>query len=396
MTAPSRVRALSFTTLFPNPLEPYHGLFVRRRLEWLARECDLEVVAPVNVARSPAALWAAWGKSRDGDLPVQRPRFVVVPKVLKEWDARLLFWETWAQVGARLEPRAFDLLDAHYAYPDGAAAALLARRLGIPLVLSVRGSDIEILARDPRRRPIIADALRRAAAVIAVSESLRRGVEALGVEAANVHVIPNGIDPRTFHPVDRAAAREALSVAPGDRVVVSVGRLSPVKGLDLLVEAMGALHRHDEPPARCFIVGAGPLRGELKRRVRSLGLSKHVQLVGAIPPERLPLFYGAADITCLLSLSEGCPNVVLESLACGTPVVATRVGGVPELVRDGENGLLLDARDPRAATELIRAALARPWNRAGIAEQAAGHTWPRVASRHLGVFRAVLRRTGES
>jgi len=183
--------------------------------------------------------------------------------VLKSWDGMLLYRETAERIRAAIEPGAIDLVDAHYAYPDGVAAARLADDLGVPFVLSVRGSDLEVIACDPGRRSPIQRTLRRASAVIAVSRSLARRAEELGAPAGRIHVVPNGVDPAIFRPLDRRTARATLGIPERESMVLAVARLDKVKGLDLLVDAMVALRRRAFLSTRAHVVGDGPERRSL-------------------------------------------------------------------------------------------------------------------------------------
>ncbi|HSQ61198.1 MAG TPA: glycosyltransferase [Acidobacteriota bacterium] len=390
MTATHRPRLLSFTTLFPNPGEPGRGIFVRSRLAALSRHADLTVVAPVNAGRRPAALREPSRRTDPAGFPVFHPRFAVLPGLLKSWDAALLHLETWPQVARAVTAAAPDLVDAHYTYPDGAAAARIADALRKPFVLTVRGSDLEVLARDPARRPAIERTLRRANAVIAVSASLARRARELGAAAERVHEIGNGVDLASFAPMDRAAARRTLGLAPEGPHLLAVGRLDPIKGLDLAIEALARLLRRRAAPARLHLVGEGPARHALEHLVRDLGLESAVSFHGEVSPAALATWYAAADLVTLLSHSEGCPNVVIEAIACGRPVVATRVGGVPELVRDGITGFLVASRDPELVAERWMDALDADWDPAAIASQVRGRGWEDVALRQMDVYRNVL------
>ena len=390
MRSDRRPRVLSFTTLFPNPLEPLRGIFVRHRLAWIARECDVTVVAPVNAGRNPRLLGSPRRRVDAAGFPVLHPRFAVLPGVLKGLDGALLFEESYAQVRGALRAESFDLVDAQYAYPDGDAAARLARRWGKPLVVTVRGSDLEVLARDPARGPRIAALLCGAAAVVAVSRSLAARARELGAPPGRVTEIPNGIDRGLFSPGDRAAARAALGWPAAQRVVLAVGRLDPIKGLDLLVESMERLVRRGGEDVACRLVGDGPAREALHRAVRARGLEERVRFEGVVPPERLAAWYAAADCVCLLSHSEGCPNVVLEALACGRPVVATAVGGIPEFVRAGVTGLLVTRRDPETVADALAAALAHAWSADAIAATMETHDWGAVARAQVRVYREAL------
>jgi len=246
MSSGRRLRILSFTTLFPNPEEPARGIFVRNRLAAIAPHVDLTVAAPVNAGRNPRVLRAPFRRRDPAGFTVLHPPFAVLPGVFKSWDAKLLYRETAGRIRAALESGAIDLVDAHYAYPDGAAAALLAADLGVPFVLTVRGSDLEVIARDPARRGATERTLRGASAVIAVSRSLARRAEELGALADRVHVIPNGIDPDVYRPMGRTEARQVLGIPEAESMVLAVARLDPVKALDLLVHAMAELRRRDD------------------------------------------------------------------------------------------------------------------------------------------------------
>jgi glycosyltransferase involved in cell wall biosynthesis len=381
-----RLRILTFTTLFPNPEEPARGIFVRNRLAAIAAHADVVVAAPVNAGRNPRVLRVPFRRRDDAGFEVLHPRFAVLPRVLKSWDGTLLYRETAARIRDAIDPGAIDLIDAHYAYPDGAAAARLAEDLGVPFVLTVRGSDLEVIARDPRRRSPIQRTLRRAAAIIAVSRSLAHRAEELGAPADRIHVVPNGIDPAIFHPLDRGQARATLGIPERESTVLAVARLDQVKGLELLVHAMAALRRRAFLSARAHVVGDGPERRSLEALIARTRAP--VRLHGALPPETLPIWYAAADVTTLTSTSEGCPNSVLEALACGRPVVATAVGGVPDLVRDGENGFLVRERDPGKVADRIEEALGARWNHDHIATRSR-RSWATVAEEQLEIYRRV-------
>lgn len=377
---------LSFTTLFPNPAEPARGIFVRNRLAALSDSVDLTVIAPVNAGRNPRVLSTPLRRRDPAGFDVLHPRFAVLPGVLKGWDASLLYREAMAQVRGAIGP-APDLVDSHYAYPDGAAAAMLAKSLGVPYVLTVRGSDLEVLARGGRREAI-GRTLRGARAVVAVSRSLERRAIELGAAPGRVHVVPNGVDTSRFRPADRAQARRSLGLPERGALLLAVARLDPVKGLDFLLEAVAALRARDGASGAILrIVGEGPERHALEAAIHRLGLAGTAFLGGAETPERLPMWYAAADVLCLTSHSEGCPNVVTEALACGRPVVATPVGAVPELVREGENGWLIPERDPALAAEILARALATAWSPEAIALRGR-RSWGQVAEEQLAVYRA--------
>jgi len=282
--------------------------------------------------------------------------------------------------------RPVDVIDAHYAYPDGHAARLLARDLGVPYVLSLRGSDAYVLSRFPARRWRIEQALAAATRVVTVSTALAHAAQGLGAAPERIRVIPNGVDTHRFRPLDRAQARGTLGVPDGTRLLLSVGRLAEVKGFDLLLRGMARLARHSEVPVRCAILGEGPARGRLVDLARTLGLEGRLDLPGWVKSEDLPTWYAAADLFVLLSESEGWPNVVVEALACGAPVIGSRVGGIPEMISDGVNGFLLPERSVEATAELLALGIEQSWNREAIAHSPVVRDWTETAKAQLEVL----------
>jgi len=378
------LRVLSYTTLFPNAARPFHGLFIKNRLERLGHLCDLRVVAPVSLrhlrgARGPSEV-------KLGDVQVWYPKFTVIPGLFKFLDGRLLYWQSRSTVRRLAAERPVDVIDAHYAYPDGHAARLLARDLGVPYVLSLRGSDAYVLSRFPARRWRIEQALAAATRVVTVSTALAHAAQGLGAAPERIRVIPNGVDTHRFRPLDRAQARGTLGVPDGTRLLLSVGRLAEVKGFDLLLHGMARLARHSEVPVRCAILGEGPARGRLVDLARTLGLEGRLDLPGWVKSEDLPTWYAAADLFVLLSESEGWPNVVVEALACGAPVIGSRVGGIPEMISDGVNGFLLPERSVEATAELLALGIEQSWNREAIAHSPVVRDWTETAKAQLEVL----------
>jgi teichuronic acid biosynthesis glycosyltransferase TuaC len=363
---------------------------VRNRLRALARVCSLTLIAPVNIVRYPETLFQVPCSENLDSTRVFHPRFGVIPVLFKNLDGYLLHLSTYPQIRATVKHAGIDLVDVHYAYPDGKAGQLLARKLGKPYVVTVRGSDINVLAGFPRRKRIIQDVLQRANAVITVSHSLKKKAVELGVDPARLHVIANGIDRELFFPRDRSASRRRLGLPSNTPIVLFVGRLDPVKGLDLLVDAVQILKDGLGADLRCYLVGSGPGQTALSRKIAELRLENHVILAGPVSPLQLPDWYSASDLFCLLSLQEGCPNVILESLACGIPVVATNVGGIPELIQDGLNGYLVSERRADIVAETIHAAISRSWDRTQIASGNSTHDWAAVAQEQIHLFSRVL------
>jgi glycosyltransferase involved in cell wall biosynthesis len=389
---------LVFTALWPNSEQPDFGIFVKHRIAALARQANVRVVAPVpyfpkSLARSfIPAHWqrAARVKEREvcDGLPVYHPRYLVTPK----WGMR--FYGRWMAEGAASLVRELhaaqpiDLIDAHYVYPDGWAAVRLGRAFDVPVVITARGSDISLFSQLPYIRPLLGEALESAAGVIAVSGALREQIIELGIEADKVAVIRNGIDRGLFHPLDRAAARKELRLEPEAKLILTVASLTPNKGVDQLIDTMAVVaQRHSQ--ARLYVIGEGSERASLEARIARRNLTGRVFLIGARPQAELAEWYSAADLFCLASQREGCPNVVIEALACGTPVVAADVGGVSELITDPAYGCLIPSQQSAEGfAERIDEALREGWKRDAIAKHGGARSWDDVAVELMGYYAA--------
>jgi len=380
------VRILAFTSLFPNAVRPVQGIFVYQRLAHLARRPgnQVTVVAPVPYFPSwlKVARWHAMSQipkqEKVGDLIVYHPRYFLLPKISMPLHGLLMFLGSLPGVlGLRKRP-GFDCIDAHFVFPDGFAAVLLGSVLRIPVFVSARGTDINLYPSFPTIRPMIRWTLGRAAGVVAVSKALRDRMVVLGLPFDRIRVIANGVDTERFKPLDRHEARRRLGLGENGQLILSVGSLIPSKGHHLLIRALREIAPR-YPRLMLRIIGEGTFRRELETLIREAGLQDRVQLVGTRPNEEIFLWFNAADISCLASEREGWPNVILESLACGTPVVATRAGGTPEILVSPDLGVLVD-QGVRAIAAGIEFALNKEWNRAELVRYAQRRTWAVVAA----------------
>lgn len=380
------LRVLTLTTLYPSSANSRHGIFVETRLRKLiaAAPVDLRVIAPVpwfpfsapsfgrysQFARTPRA-------ERRHGIDVVHPRYVVVPKVGTRLQPHSLARTMESAVEALLEQGwDFDVIDAHYFYPDGVAAAQVARRFSRPLVITARGSDINLIARQPRPRHLIQDAARRAAYVITVSAALKRELINLGIPGDLVEVIRNGVDTELFRPRDQACAREAFGLG-SQPLVAAVGNLVPEKGHDLVLRAVARLDT-----AQVVIVGSGPEKQRLKTLARDLGLDDRARFMENMAQDKLAALYSAADVLALGSTREGWPNVLLEAMACGTPVVASDVGGVREIVRGETVGKIVGRRSPEDFALALRSVLDQGSDRERVRSFASQFDWSSVARRY--------------
>jgi glycosyltransferase involved in cell wall biosynthesis len=393
---PAPLRVVVLSRVFPSTQQPTYGVFVKERVRRVAARCPLTVVAPVpwfpfnrllrGVERTPDTTV----DMLDG-MVVHRPRVLSPPRWGKCLDG-FLYAGGLLPFFARLRRRIpFDLIDAHFAYPDGVAAVLLGKALGCPVVITVRGDEAR-LVRFALRRPQLRFAL-RSARVIAVSDFLRRLVADLGVPTDRVRVIPNGVDVSRFHPSARAVARAQLGLPQDRTILLAVGSLTELKGHHRVLEILPELLSRRSELLYVIVgndAGGESWRAKIENQVRAQGLAANVRLAIARPHEEIPSWMAAADLFCLATQREGCCNAIIEALACGLPVVTTRVGGNPELVREGEDGLLVPFWDAAAFSAAVLAALERQWDRPAIAARASRLGWDDVATALLEEYREAV------
>ncbi len=380
MTAAPRVLAL--TSLYPSPTRPGLAVFNRQQLLALARLCPLSLVAPIPFTTTlPDLLRRGAAPGPTESFPVRRPIFWYLPGVMRQWHGRAYLVSAWPALRAAAETLRPEALLATWLYPDAWAGLIAARRLGLPLVVKLHGSDLLTLRDDPARRPYLRQVLAQADRVVAVSRPLATAARELGAPAERLRVVANGVDQEMFRPGDRLAARRELGLPPDGPLLLFVGRLVAVKGPDT---ALAALAR--TTGVRLALVGDGPLAMELRRQAAGLGLSDRVTWAGERPHAEIVRWLAACDGLLLSSRSEGEPNVALEALAAGRPVAATAVGGVPEVIGEGRGGCLARPQDPDDLAHAITRLLARTWDPAALRGLVADRSWPASAARLLAVL----------
>ena len=396
-TAP--IKIVTFTTLYPNAVQPAHGIFVENRMRHLVASGRVtsRIVAPVPwFPKALTRLSTAYATYSDvplveqrHDLKIIHPRFLTVPKFGMTIAPALLFARSlWALRCLRAESGDFDLIDAHYFYPDGVAALMLGKVMRKPVVITARGTDINLIPRYCLPRSMIRYAAREAAGIITVSQALKDALFALGISGRDVHVLRNGVDLDTFRPICRSDARTRLGL--NGRTLLSVGHLIERKGHDLVISALPALPQHS-----LLIVGEGPERGALQRLATKLGVADRVRFLGRIDHEGLAEVYSAADALVLASSREGWPNVLLEAMACGTPVVASNIWGNPEVVAQQEAGELMSERTASGVVAAVEKVFQTPRDRAATRRYAERFSWDETTEGQIKLFSEVLARKSE-
>ena len=340
------------------------------------------VLAPFSTRYAPFSRVPA--EEQRANLEVLHPRYPVLPKIGIALTPFLLFART-LPVLRRLRDDAggFDLIDAHYFYPDGVAAVWLGRVLRKPVVITARGTDINLIPRHPLPRAMIRYAARKAHGIIAVSQALKDALIALGLPGERVRVLRNGVDLEMFSPRERTLARSQLGVA--GPTLLSVGHLIERKGHDLVISALTSL-----PDFQLMIAGEGPEDGALRRLAIELGVIDRVKFLGRVAHERLAEIYSAADALVLASSREGWPNVLLEAMACGTPVVASNVWGNPEVVRGAASGVLIGERTSVGVAAAVRTLFAELPDRAETRRYAQGFSWDDTTQGQIELFAEIL------
>jgi len=389
----SVIKILVLTTLFPNARQPVHGVFVENRLRHLlsSGQVTARVMAPVPWFPFTAKIFGNYSispgiprtETRHG-IEVAHPQFPTIPKIGMSVAPWLMYWALKPHLLAEIRAgNDFDLIDAHYFYPDGVAAVHLARALSKPIVITARGTDLNLIADYAVPRSQIRWAAARADGMITVCQALKDRLVALGTAPDRVDVLRNGVDLEKFRPMDRDAARAELGLRR--RTLLSVGYLIPRKGHDLVIRALATL-----PETDLLIAGDGPDRDKLEHLAESLGLAARVRFLGQVAHDDLPRIYTAADTMVLASSREGWANVLLESMACGTPVVATNVWGTAEAVTGPAAGILANERSPEALAAAIGELLAGLPRRADTRAYAEQFSWDDTTQGQIDLFQRVL------
>jgi teichuronic acid biosynthesis glycosyltransferase TuaC len=387
------MKLLTFSTLFPNQRQPNHGIFVETRLRNLVASGQVtsRVVAPVPWFPSASPRFGQYAlypgvparEERHG-LDVRHPRYLTVPKVGMNIAPLLLMQGAKGEIGRIIdEGYDFDAIDAHYFYPDGVAAAMLGRYFNKPVVITARGSDVNLFPQYPLPRRMIQWAASQAKGIITVSQSLKDRLVQLGVTPAAITPLRNGVNLETFQPLDRDVIRATLGLT--QTTLISVGHLIELKGHHLIIGALPQL-----PDVVLLIAGHGPDRGKLEALAQQLGVADRVRFLGAVPQPELKQYFNAADIMVLASSREGWANVLLESMACGTPVVASAVGGSPEVVAAPAAGVLMRHYSSEGVLEAVQQLRARNPDRGATRRYAEGFSWDFTTRGQIDLFQKII------
>lgn len=385
---PERMKIWVVTALFPTKGEPYRGAAIWSTLRELSSYADVECFCPL--ARYPARLTprnfrhlAQHAETERYGVRSRTVEYFAIPGATRSLNGKTIY----RSLRRSVPPLAPDLILGFYIYPEAYAAVRLGETLDVPVVIGSRGSDLRKIDGAPFVQKMTRSAVQRADAVLCVSSDLAEIAQRLGAAPQKVHTIRNGVDGDVFCPQGQGQARSALNLPVSSQLVLFVGRLSALKGVPQLVDAMARLRSRGS--WHLALVGEGSIEWDLRRQVRDLGIQDRVTFVGELTAHEIAAWMNASDFLCLPSESEGCPNVVVEALSCGTPVVATAVGGIPELVNE-RSAVLMPTNTPAAIAEALEEASRKSWNRGQIARENL-RTWKQVAHETYQVCECVVR-----
>jgi len=387
------LRILTLSTLFPATSRPNFGIFVERQTSALTsvRDFAVTVINPIGIAPWPLSMFGDQARLGDlhneqwGELDVYRPRFTAIPKIGGRINPDMIARAVLPLAKKLHAEIGFDLIDAEFFYPDGPAAMKLSVALGIPFTIKARGADIHHWGKQPGCAEQIVEAADKAAGLLAVSGALKADMVALGMDADKITVHYTGLDKSRFIPFDRATEKDKLGIS--GPLILSVGALIPRKGQDLLIAALP-----DLPDATLMLAGQGESEGDFRALAERLGVANRVRFMGSVPHDDLPALFAAADVMALVSSSEGLANAWVEALACGTPIVASDVGGIRELVKTPEAGRIVE-RATNAIAAAIKDILANPPSREAAAASVSAFSWDENAHQLAAFFRAVTNNT---
>lgn len=392
------MKILVITNLYPNPVDPLRGIFIGNMVKILRKKCEIKVISPLpwfprnkffirfkkyyHFSQVPE-------ESNITGVTVYYPKYLAIPK-MGFLNPVFIFIAIFLKTLKIVKQDKIDLINAHWIYPDGIAVSWIARLLKKPFILSSRGCDINLYSMFKLRKPQIKNALEKASKVTAISEKQKSIIEGLGIHKNKIIVIKNGVDFKSFDIKDKKKCRDILGINYKNKIILFVGQIIEVKGIGFFIEAIKKLKDNKLNGFRVEIIGDGNLREGQENIVRDSGLQEFIHFLGEKSREEIPLWYGACDLLCLPSIREGCPNVILEALASGRPVVASNVGGIPELVNEN-NGILFEKEDIERLANALKTALSKKWDDQVIQNTVKGYTWESIADQYFNLFNEVLK-----
>ncbi len=385
------MKVLLLSHMYPNPARPTDGIFVDELAKALSSSCSIKVVSPIPIFPFLSLTWKYKNynkipyKLKKRGLHIYYPRFVFIPRFFKFTD--WFFYLICIYPFFRKLKKTFDVIFVHWGYPDGLVAYIIGKLLRKKVVLLVHGNESLCFFESSLRKLLVKSYLNKIDHIISVSTDLKnKMVRFYSVSEEKISVVPNGINPRLFVPETRENARAKLRIPQEGKILLSIARLSFEKRLDNLIKAFSFSKKVLHEDIKLYILGDGPEGKKLERLVKEKSLVDYIEFVGNVPHELVPTWLSAADIFCLSSDREGCPVSVIEAMACGRPVIATRVGGIPDLMPGSDFGLLVPAGDVEKLAEAIKLSLVNEWDEKKIIYHGRSYTWIKTAEKVYKIF----------
>jgi len=402
---------------YPKPSLPFQGAFTAQFSKALAKKTKVTVICPTPwFPKSKILLrffpekapWTTIPKTHiEDNIKIHYLPFFTVPFFFRYLNALSIALACRKTIQNIHYSDAIDVLHAYGVYPDGVAAALLSKWLSIPNVITALGSDVNKEMQVSLKQKQSLWALQRAAAVIGVSKDLVKTIIHYGIQKNKVYWVPTGVCRTIFkaksvstdtdtatstHEMDTETNPDSeklpspLALDTNKKIVLFVGRLHPVKGLDVLLEAASKLQKNNRLDFVIVFIGEGPLLHSLTKTAEALGISDSVRFIGPQPQTIVAQWMQTANLLCLPSHMEGLPNVILEALVQSLPVVASNVGGIPEIITHNKNGLLVPANNPVKLAEALLCCLATAWDKSQISQSVEFAQWESIIESHLKIY----------
>lgn len=384
------MKVLSISYLFPNNRHPYYGIFVQNRLIAAAKYCKIKVLAPIpwfpfrKYLPGYTDLSNVPSKIKKENIEIYHPRFLSIPRYFKWLEGFFYLLGTIRTIVFIKNKYDFDIVDLHWVYPDIITAYVVSNIFKKPMIVTIRGREAIRYEEVSLRKRIINWFLRKSDHIVCVSNELAMLTKEIGVDQKKISVISNGVNTKAFRPMNRVDCRKKLELPVEKKIILSVGAIIEGKGFHKIVDSFPDLLIRDSN-IRLYIIGskgpAGNYEKELRDQIKRMGLEEHIFLMGSRPNDELVYWYNAADVFCFATSTEGSPNVVLEALACGCPVIASAVGGVPEIICEEFLGKTFDAENKKALEKSLSVFFEKEWDREVIRKYMEKYTWDWCANK---------------
>jgi len=390
------MKVLLVTNLFPTPVDPERGVFTLQLAKRMAEKAEVTIVCPLPYFPKLPFLskFKKWydfalipSEYEVDGIKIYSPKYPMVPKVSESWHAKFVAMGLKGCLKKLHKVKQFDVVNSQWFYPDSVAVDKVLDELSIPHIPTGLGCDVNHDLFDKDKREAMQHMLNASSAITVVSNDLKRVLVEDNFNADDIHVIPNGIDFDQFKPVEQSAARKELNLPENESIILYVGRLSEEKNVHSLIKAFAKLEQR--PELKLYLVGDGPLREDLENLANELGVNESVIFVGKVEHRLVAVWMGACNYFTLPSYREGCPNVVLESLGSGRPVIASKVGAIPDVVSE-DSGILFDPNDINSIANTFKLAFEKEWDYSQIAKSVKSLSWEAAADRYLSVFESTL------